>query len=78
MSSFSRDINTHIKDVAHIIKAPKIAGLSLKLRKYRFFIQDVEYSGHVVKPGELLIHPKKTGTLAEARARRTRTHLCPF
>lgn len=44
-----------------------------RLRKCRFFERDDEYLGHIVEPSELLINPKSTAEIAEAKPLYTRT-----
>lgn len=63
----SKDVTSHIHDVAKVLSVLKDAGTSLKLRKCTFVKQDVEYMGQIVKPGELRMDPKKTTLLAESK-----------
>lgn len=46
---FSRDVTLHIQDVAKTLSVLKSAGVILKLKKCRFFKQNVEYLQHNVE-----------------------------
>lgn len=63
----SEDIQPHIIEAIKISSVLGATRVSLKLRKCRFFEQNVEYLRHTVKPVELLTDPKETVTLAEAK-----------
>lgn len=78
MVIFSKDVTSHIQDVAKILLVVKDAGLSPKLKKCKFCKQDIEYLGHIVTPGKLGIDPKKTPSLGEAKSPRMRTQLRAF
>lgn len=72
---FLKDVNTHMRDVTKMLTALKGVGLSLRLRKRRFFRPDIKYLVHMVKPGEVLIGAKKLSALAEASPPRAKTRL---
>ena len=75
---FSKDYDSHLKDVEVIIQALQQEGLSLKLKKCKFFQDSVEYLGHIIRPGELHVHPKNFKALSEATIPRTQTELRSF
>lgn len=56
----------------------KDAILSLKLKKCRLFKQDVEYLGHIVKPGELRIDLNKSASPGETKLPKKNTQLRSF
>ena len=75
---FSKDHETHLKDVEEILSALRQEGLPLKLKNCKFFQDSVEYLGHVIRPGELVFNPKNVSALAEAKPPRTQTKLRSF
>ena len=75
---FSKDYNSHLKDVEVILQALQQEGFSLKLKKCKFFEDSVEYLGHIIRPGELQVHPKNFKALSEATTPRTQTELRSF
>ena len=75
---FSKDYETHLKDVGDILFALKHEELSLNLNNCKFFQESGEYLGHIIRPGELHVHPKNVSALAEAKPPRTHTKLSSF
>ena len=75
---FSKDYDTHLKDVDVILRALQQEGLSLKLNKCKCFQDSVEYLGHIIRPGELEVHPKNVKALSEATPPRTQAELRSF
>ena len=75
---FSPDRKSHLKHVDDALYLLRKAGLSLKLRKCRFFSEMVDYLGHVIRPGRLGVAEKNTEALRDAAPPRTQTELRSF
>lgn len=55
---FSRSPEEHIGHLGQVFKLLADAGVSLKASKCHLFTQEVEYLGHVVRPGRLSVNEK--------------------
>jgi RNase H-like domain found in reverse transcriptase/Reverse transcriptase (RNA-dependent DNA polymerase) len=75
---YSPDKASHLRHVAEALNLLREAGLSLKLKKYRFSSQTVDYLGHVIRPGRLGVAEKNTDALRDAALPRTQTDLRSF
>jgi RNase H-like domain found in reverse transcriptase/Reverse transcriptase (RNA-dependent DNA polymerase)/Integrase zinc binding domain/Integrase core domain/Chromo (CHRromatin Organisation MOdifier) domain len=75
---FSPDRETHLAHVDEALSLLRHAGLSLKLRKCRFFSEAVDYLGHVIRPGRLGVAEKNTESLRDAAPPRTQTEMRSF
>ena len=75
---FSPDRKSHLKHVDDALYLLRKAGLSLKLRKCRFFSEMVDYLGHVIRPGRLGVAERNTEALRHAAPPRTQTELRSF
>ena len=60
---FSKDMESHFAHVEEILKALGQAGITLKLSKCSFFMDNVKYLGHVIKPGTLQMEEVATMAL---------------
>jgi len=63
---FSRTVDDHIRHLREVLLILEKAGVSHKPSKCHLFQQEVEYQGHVVRPGQLLVNQKNIKTLAQA------------
>jgi transposase InsO family protein len=75
---FSPDRESHLGHVDEALSLLRQAGLSLKLKKCRFFSETVDYLGHVIRPGRLGVAEKNTDALRTAAPPRTQTELRSF
>jgi len=75
---FSRTVGDHIRHLREILLLLEKSGVSLKLSKCHLFQQEVEYLGHVVRPGQLLVSQKNIKILAQALPPRNQTELKSF
>ena len=50
---WSSSYEDHFQDLNNIFDALDTNGLSLKLSKCRFFMQEVEYLGYIIRPGQI-------------------------
>ena len=75
---FSNNYEAHLQDVDVILQALQQEGLSLKLNKCKISQDSVEYLGHIIRPGELEVHPKNFRALSDATPPRTQTELRSF
>jgi hypothetical protein len=62
-SSFEEHLTHHDQVLERFYRA----GLSLKLRKCRYFSDTVSYLGHVIRPGKLAVAEKNTSALKYAK-----------
>jgi len=75
---FSRTAGDHIRHLRAVLFLLEKAGVSLKPSKCHLFQQEVEYLGHVVRPGHLLVNQKNMKSLAQALPPRNQTELKSF
>ena len=62
----SNDINNHVQHVDKIIHCLKEAGVTLKIKKSKYFTTTVDYLDHVIKRDKLEIDHEHTASLKEA------------
>ena len=55
---FSASAEQHVKDVDVVLTRLREAGVTLNLEKCTWFSDEVEYLGHIVRPGQLHVHNK--------------------
>jgi len=60
---FSANTEQHFKDVDTVLHRLPEAGVTLNLEKCTWFSDEVEYLGHIVRPGQLLVHNKNVDSL---------------
>jgi RNase H-like domain found in reverse transcriptase len=75
---FSSSRQAHLEHVNEAITLLGNSGLSLKLKKFHFFSDTVDYLGHVIRPGHLCVAEKSTTALRTAPLPRTQTELRSF
>ena len=68
----------HVKDVDVVFTRLREAGVTLNLETCTWFSDEVEYLGHIVRPGQLHIHNKNVDALKHASFPTTKTHLKTF
>jgi len=71
----SRTVGDYIRHLREVLLLLEKAGVSLKPSKCHLFQQEVEYLGHVVRPGQLLVNQKNIKSLAQALPPRNQTEL---
>ena len=72
---FSPNYESHIQHVDEVLSAIQAAGVSLKLRKCKFFSNSVDYLGHVITPGKLHVATTNTDAVKGFLPPRTQTEL---
>jgi len=75
---FSRTVGDRIRHLREVLLLLEKAGVSLKPSKCHLFQQEVEYLGHVFRPGQLLVNQKNITSLAQALPPRNQTELKSF
>jgi len=75
---FSRTVGDHIRHLREVLLLLEEAGVSLKPSKCHLFQQEVEYMGHVVRPGQVLVNQKNIKSLAQALPPRNQPELKSF
>ena len=75
---FSRDTAEHMEHLDAVLHRLYSAGLSLNLKKCKFFQESVDYLGHVIRPGKLAVAEKNTKALQTARPPTTQSELRSF
>ena len=75
---FSPDHNSHIRHVDEVLQALRSAGVTLKLRKCKFFSNSVDYLGHVITPGKLHVATTNTNAVKGFKEPTTQTELKSF
>jgi len=74
----SRTVDDHIRHPREVLLLMEKAGVSLKPSKCHLFQQEVEYLGHVVRPGQLLVNQKDIKSLAQSLPPHNQTDLKSF
>jgi len=75
---FSATPEQHVKDVDAVLTRLREAGVTLNLEKCTWFSDEVEYLGHIVRPGQLHVHNKNVDALKHATFPTTKTQLKSF
>jgi hypothetical protein len=75
---FSGSFEEHLTHLYQVLERLYRAGLSLKLRKCRFFSDKVSYLGHVIRPGTLAVAEKNTSALKDAKPPMKQSELRSF
>jgi len=74
----SANAEQHVKDNDPVLHRLREAGVTLNLEKCTWFSDEVEYIGHIDRPGQLHVHNKNFDSLKHAKFRTTKTHLKSF
>ena len=75
---FRKNAEEHIAHVREVLTVLKEAGLSLKLKKCKFFATSVDYFGHVTRPGQLEVATKNTEAVKRFKEPTTQTEQRSF
>lgn len=75
---FSRSAEEHLAHLDQVLTLLKENGVSLKASKCHLFQEEVEYLGHVVRPGRISVNEKNTKALRGLHYPRTQTQLKSF
>lgn len=74
----SKSVEEHIQHIEEILTAFGDAGVNLKMKKRKFFGNNVEYLSHVIKPEKLEIDSKNTKSSRESKPPTMKTELRYF
>ena len=75
---YSSTFSEHLRHLDHVLSLLKSANVTLKLEKCRFASREVEYLGHLIKPGKLELKYSNVRALAGLSYPRTKTELRSF
>ncbi len=75
---YSKTVEEHIDHVDEVLRCLADAGVTLKIKKCKFFTSTVEYLGHIIKPGRLEIDQANTKSLVEALPPTNKSELRSF
>ena len=75
---FSASAEQHVKDVDVVLTRLREAGVTLNAEKCTWFSNEVEYLGHIVRPGQIHVHDKNVDALKHASFPTTKTQLKSF
>ena len=75
---YSKSMEEHIDHVDEVLRCLSAAGVTLKIKKCKFFTSTVEYLGHIIKPGQLEIDRTNTQSLREAEPPTNKSELRSF
>jgi len=75
---FSAYAEQHVEDVDTVLHRLRDAGVTLNLEKCTWFPDEVEYLGHIVRPGQLHVHNKNVDALKHAKFPTTKTQMKSF
>jgi len=71
----SADAESHLSNLDTVLTLLGKHGVTLKARERHLFSHEVEYFGHVVRPGRLSVNEKNLKAIKKAFFPKTRTHL---
>ena len=75
---FSASAEQHVKDVDVVLTRLHEAGVTLNIEKYTWLSDDVEYLGHIVRPGQRHVQNKNVDALKHASFPAAKTQLKSF
>jgi len=75
---FSASAEENVKDVYVVLTRLHEAGVTFNLEKCTWFSDEVEYLGHIVRPGQLHVHNKNVDASKHASIPITKTQLKSF
>jgi len=75
---FSHDAETHLSHLDKVFTLLGNAGVTLKAKKCHLFSNEVEYLGHVVRPGRISVNEKNLKAIRRAQFPKTQTQLRSF
>jgi len=75
---FSASAEQHVKDIDVVLTELREAGVTLNIEKCTWFSDEVEYLGHIVRPGQLHVYNKNVDALKHASFPTTKTQLKSF
>jgi len=78
VSIFSANAEQHVKDVDSVRHPLREAVVILNLEKSTSFSDEVEYLGHIVRPGQLHMHNQNVDALKHANFPTTKPQLKSF
>lgn len=75
---FSRSAEDHLRHVDEVLQVLRSSGMTLRLNKCHFFVNTVDYLGHVIRPGLLQVAQKNIEAIDKAIPPRTPTQVRSF
>jgi len=75
---FFANAEKHIEDVDTVLHGLPEAGFTLNCERCTWFSDEVEYLGHIARPGQLHVHNKNVDALKHAKFPTTKKHLKSF
>ena len=75
---FSKDVESHLKDMDEVLRLLHQAGVTLKLKKCSWFTKKFHYLGHDITPGKLAVAKAPTDSFAKATLPTNITQLRSF
>ena len=75
---YSNSIEKHFEHVHHVLSLLRQAGITLRLQKYNFFTESVDYLGHTIHPGRLQVARNNLKALREPKAPTNQTEIRSF
>lgn len=75
---FSKSAEDHLEHLETVLSLLKAHGVSLKANKCHLFQEEVDYLGHVIRPGRVLVNEKNTRALRGLQYPRTQTQMKSF
>jgi len=62
---YSNSRREHVRYIKLVLEALRKAGLYIKLSKYEFFIEKIEFLGYIIGKDRITIDPKKVEAILE-------------
>lgn len=74
----SKNAKKHLQNIETVHSLLQTAGLTMKLMKCFFTHKQIDYLGHIVKPKEIYVAPKKIYAVQQMFKPNSNTQLRPF
>lgn len=75
---FSDTFDDHLNYVSQVLNCLKTVGFSLKLSKCDFFKEEINYLGHTIRPGKLMVAKNTVEAVKNFKPPETQTHIKSF
>ena len=75
---YSNTLDDHINHVDEIFTTLAEVGVTLKINKFNFCQKEIEYLGHMVKPGTIQIDNTNVNSLLQEKPPKSRTQVRSF
>ena len=75
---FSKTLQEHLSHIKKVFKKLRSSKLSMKMSKYNFFYQEIQYSGHILSTTGIQPLPSKTHAIQHMKPSTTAKQVQAF